>query len=222
MKRLFVFFVVFLLLFVVGCSDDTEVETQTESMGKPAEAGTAAETIAEDTMAGAVEDVAEDSFNTMKEIMARNVPMKCTWEFNEGGQKMSGETIVKGDKFKSESRTQGMTFSASSDGEWMYIWDSIKPAGTKIRLADMEEMGEGPQADSQPGSFSASSLEASYDYKCNPTVVSDSEFKPPSGKQFNDFSEFMKISEQLNQQMEAGEEINMEDLQKQLEAMQQG
>ncbi len=182
MKKLIVILII-LSLLVVGCGSE-EVKTTTTT-------GATESNVAVDAGAGEEEKGAiESTFSNLKEAMAAAVPMKCTWSYSDQGNEMEGVTTVSGKKFNSEVKFEGegqsFTSNTISDGTYMYFWSDM-PGSKPMKLTVPDD-----QATSAPseGSAQMMDLEANYNYKCAPTVVSPSTFSPPN-MEFTDMDAMM-------------------------------
>ena len=196
MKRLLTILLVVLLLGIAGCGGDAEpaadtgVETGKASSDAP--------------VAAAADDKEESISGSIKDLMARSVPMKCTWSFSAEGMDSSGTAYVNGDKYSTQISADGETFNFISDGDYIYIWNTIQPKGTKMSIEAMEEMGADTEAgDVEAGSMSMDTLEADYDYKCAPWIVSNSKFVPPSNVEFQDMTEMMQQMQEFAEDFDA-------------------
>ncbi|MFC1753545.1 hypothetical protein ACFL96_09170, partial [Thermoproteota archaeon] len=142
-------------------------------------------------------------------IMARAVPLKCSWDFTMEGESASGTVYVKGDKFRSEVLVSGETAYSMSDGTHMYSWSTMQADGMKFRMDSFEE----PETKQDIGDFKesgsdAQDLNTEYDYKCTPWVVSSSKFVPPGDVKFADMTETMQ---QMAEMGSGGDMGGMED-----------
>ena len=93
MKRLLTIMLLVLVLAIAGCG------------GPAAEAETTTETGAAESKAEVKSDDSEESFTgSLTALMAKAVPMKCTWDYSFEGESVSGTVYVKGEKFYSDLR----------------------------------------------------------------------------------------------------------------------
>lgn len=134
---------------------------------------------------------------SLKDLISSGMAQKCTWSFEEGqDNKMTGQILVKGKKFNQTSIVDGpqgqIEFRSVSDGEYVYSWSDNPAAGNMAFKMKLEESEN--QSSDNPGQIN---WENQYDFDCNSTVLSDSDFNPPQGIEFidmNDFAEQMKDS----------------------------
>jgi hypothetical protein len=125
---------------------------------------------------------------SLKDLVNLGVAQKCTWSFEEEGNQMTGQILVKGKKFNQVAKINGpqglMEFNSISDGEYVYSWSDDPAAGGmafKIKLEESEEQ----TADNQ-GQMDWNNQ---YDFDCSPTVLSDKDFTPPQGMEFMDMND---------------------------------
>jgi hypothetical protein len=133
------------------------------------------------------EQAGEEGFTgKLKDVIARNIPMKCTWSVGD----FSATGYVKGEKFYSEVMQKGKQGYMIMKDNCMWTWSKDEAQGVKMcfepeegedvwEMEDVEGMeGAGPPPD--------------VNLKCVPAVISDSKFVPPSNINFMDMSEMMK------------------------------
>jgi len=125
---------------------------------------------------------------SLKDLIKVGVAQKCTWDYQENGESMSGEVYVKGGKFKqtaiitNEEGTHKLNYIG--DGQDLYFWtDGANSFAFKTKL-DQEDQQVDP---SDPSTFDWSN---EYEFKCNPTVLSDADFALPSGIEFMSMDDF--------------------------------
>ena len=148
------------------------------------------------------EESANSSFS-LRDLIAKNIPQKCTWSSNIDGTESKGTIIISGKKFKQDTNIKQDGFDyighTVSDGTYFYTWqeninkDSPNVA-MKMKLDAIEEDTDETESpsnspDSQSGNLD---LDQEYQYNCTPTVVSESDFQPPKDIEFVDYSQFMQ------------------------------
>ena len=146
-----------------------------------------------------------ESIKDMASAIASGGSYKCTYTV-EGAK---ADIWIKGEKFKSTVKAQGMVFNSISDGEWAYIWRNGEKEGMKNNLDEMKQL-QGDTQDQGQDSNSYQDIETiakmSTNVDCRPDVLPASTFQPPAGIEFKDFGESMKkMQEELTKQMEQGQ-----------------
>ena len=115
-------------------------------------------------------------------------------------------------------------------GDWVYMWDKETKKGTKMNMKEIEEMtgGYDDEYEEEEGDFESMAEEwdeGDVDYDCHEIKEPRNIFEEPKGIEFKDFSEmmggFMDASDKIQEQAEAGEEIDMEELEKMMQGFQQ-
>mgnify|MGYP007044106072 CR=1 FL=1 len=102
------------------------------------------------------------------------------------------------------------TGSMINDGEWAYMWNGKN--GNKFNLKEIQQ-GANPSANSQDETTNwkdwAKGMEANgANYDCNPTVVTDADFTPPSDVEFQDLNALMKSFQQVPANSDVPIDIN--------------
>jgi hypothetical protein len=183
MKKLFAAIAVLMLAMLAACG----TQETAPPAGEPApvaEEPTAAPEAAAAPAEAAPEETKPSVFKSLKDVISASAAMKCTWTDAKGN---SGEMKVKGKQYRMDARGEGGIAHIVSDGAYMYLWSDGQQEGVKIALDEVEQLqGQyGGQASPTPD------MEAEMDYSCSPTIVSASDFTPPSGIQFTDMGEMM-------------------------------
>lgn len=154
----------------------------------------------------------ENITGNLKSLLGMNKSLKCTWSMNDEGIKNEGVTYVKGNKSRSEMKTeipeQGeMNVISITDGEWFYSWDTKTKQGTKMKLTEMEtEIAEAPESNNDQGETEMNyeqMMEQNINYQCQATNIDDVMFVPPTDAQFVDLTESLKEMEEQAEQMKA-------------------
>lgn len=147
------------------------------------------------------EDKTENSSFSLRELIAQNVPQKCTYSGSNQEGSFTSEIIISGKKFNQvityKSAEGEEKINSISDGEYVYTWGSHATGGTfatKLK-ADFDtestpEMEENPETVGDI-SESQTDLDSKFDGKCSPTVVTDANFQPPKDVKFEDYSKFL-------------------------------
>lgn len=137
---------------------------------------------------------------SIRQLIAKNIPQKCTYTGTSEEGSYDSDIIISGKKFK-----QTITFKSNegqekinsiSDGEYIYTWGTHSTGttfATKLKADfDTTETPEVEKEDSV-GDMSGTSvdLDADFEGKCSPVVVSDADFQPPKDVQFQDYTQMM-------------------------------
>jgi len=137
---------------------------------------------------------------SLKDLISQGVSQKCTWEYNQDGQKSSGEMLIKGNKFNQTIKVNnpnGQTdFKSISDGQWLYTWSNDSTTGNmafKTKLEDPQNSTD--QSNNQ--SSSGVNWDQQYDFHCSPTVTTDSDFQPPKDINFLDMNDYLESMQKL-------------------------
>ena len=147
------------------------------------------------------EDKSDTSSFSLRELIAKNIPQKCTYSGSNQEGSFTSEIIISGKKFNQvityKSAEGEEKINSISDGEYVYTWGSHSTGGTfatKLK-ADFDtkstpETEENPEAVGDI-SESQTDLDSKFDGKCSPTVVTDANFQPPKDVKFEDYSKFL-------------------------------
>ncbi len=138
---------------------------------------------------------------SLRQLIAQNVPQKCTYTGTNQEGSFQSEIIINGQKFK-----QTLTINTGvgqeilntiSDGEYIYTWgDHVtgESFATKFK-ADFANSSDDQADDASltDGDMLESQLDLDTDYQgeCSPTTISDSDFQPPTNIEFEDYSKFL-------------------------------
>jgi len=138
---------------------------------------------------------------SIRELIAKNIPQKCIYTGSNQEGSYDSEIIISGKKFKQiityKSAEGQEKINSISDGEYVYTWGTHSTGttfATKLKADfDATTAPEVEKTDESIGDMSGSSvdLDADFDGKCSPTVVSDADFQPPKDIQFQDYSKMM-------------------------------
>jgi len=144
----------------------------------------------------------KNSSFSLRQLIAQNIPQKCTYSGQNEEGSFNSEIIINGNKFNQvityKSAEGEEKINSISDGEYVYTWGSHSTGGTfatKLKAEfDTEstpEVNDDQESISQEISESQVDLDADYQGQCSPTVVSDSDFQPPKDIKFEDYSKFL-------------------------------
>jgi hypothetical protein len=144
-------------------------------------------------------DSSKSSFS-LRELIAQNIPQKCTYTGTSQDGTFESEIIISGKKFnqviKTKSTDGEQTINSVSDGEYVYTWGSHATGGTfAIKLKADFDTKATPSTEETTGQNVAASqvdLDTDYQGKCSPTVVTDANFQAPKDIKFEDYSKFLE------------------------------
>jgi len=159
---------------------------------------------------------------SLKNALTAGQSLRCNYEMN--GDQIT--TLIKGNKYKidgmgsmGEANNGGMV----SDGTFMYMWDDETKKGTKYDIKVVQEMGKDSQEETENNDYSqfdfqewAETQEGKYKIDCQPVVLTDAEFTPPSDVTFQDLTQTMIQLNEMSKKMQANpnQMPNSEDLEK--------
>ena len=140
---------------------------------------------------------------SLRELIAQNIPQKCTWSGQNEEGSFTSEMIISGKKFNQtisyKSDAGEEKINSISDGEYVYTWGKHGNGGTfatklKADFDTKTDMPEQQETTETIGDVSQSQtdLDAKFDGDCKPTVVTDANFQPPKDVKFEDYSKFME------------------------------
>lgn len=145
------------------------------------------------------EESANSSFS-LRDLIAKNIPQKCTWTSNQEGSESTGTMVISGNKFKQEVTVKedntDLVINSISDGTYIYTWQEkagkvSSDMAIKMKLDSFEDPGTNTNSDN-PTSVGTIDMDQEYQYNCSPVIVSDSDFQPPKDVEFADYSQFMQ------------------------------
>lgn len=148
----------------------------------------------------AQKEPATSSFS-LRDLIAKNIPQKCTWLSNVEGSESTGTMIISGKKFNQQAtiKQESQTFTTHSicDGVYIYSWqdsqDKTRPnVAIKMKLEAVESPKEDSPSSDNSTSVKTVDLDQQYQYNCAPAVVSESDFQPPKDIEFVDYSQFLE------------------------------
>jgi hypothetical protein len=139
----------------------------------------------------AVESVEDDPgtlYGSLKEALARRVPMKCLYEDAQGNSSVG---YLKGEKYYGEITSAAGTGFIIVKDNCIWSWTKDEDKGFKMCFDPMEGEAAGE------GEASIWDNEALYqdELNCSPAVVADSQFDPPVEVEFFGFEELGNLFE---------------------------
>jgi len=144
---------------------------------------------------------------SLRDLIAKNIPQKCTWSSIQEESESTGTMIISGNKFKQEITVKeddtDLVVNSISDGTYIYTWQEkdgkVSPdMAIKMKLDTFENPDKDTASNDNPTLAGTVDLDQQYQYNCSPTIVSESDFQPPKDVKFADYSQFMKdIQSQL-------------------------
>ena len=152
------------------------------------------------------EDKSDTASFSLRELIAKNIPQKCTYTGSNEEGSYTSDIIISGKKFKQtivyKSAEGEEKINSISDGEYVYTWGTHSAGSTfATKLKADFDATKAPEVekDDSVGDMSGTSvdLDANFDGKCSPTVVSDTDFQPPKDVQFQDYSKMMEDWQKL-------------------------
>ena len=141
------------------------------------------------TPAGPAQETSGGPFSgTLQAAVALGVPMKCTYTVE--GTEVEG--WIKGKQYRGKIKDQqGQMGEMLMKDSCMWTWDETKGQGVKICF-DPEENKD----IWEPGTWEATETDGAQppdvEYHCNPAVVTDALFQPPTNIEFTDLDQMMQ------------------------------
>lgn len=144
-------------------------------------------------------DSASSTFS-LRQLIAQNVPQKCTYSGTDESGSYETEIVINGDKFnqtvKVKSPQGESTLHTISDGEYYYTWGVSNGQNFANKMkANFDNSEDSQDYEEEEESFDRESdinLDEDFHGTCTPTTVSDSDFQAPSDIQFTDYSQLME------------------------------
>lgn len=132
---------------------------------------------------------------SLADLLGLGEKVKCSMKVDEE-EKMEAVVYVSGKKFKQEMKTEGQEITVLSDGEWMYMWNSMMPkTGTKMKLEELKNENSGG---GEPVSGNVD-MDKKFKMECVPWNAGANDFAIPAGVEFKDATaEMNKLQEKLN------------------------
>lgn len=130
----------------------------------------------------------------LKDALTLGQSMKCTWSQDADN---FGTAYIKDEKVRTDVTTDGKAAHSIMVDNCTWVWEEGKTEGMKMcyEPTEMEAMEEevtemgGMEEIPEEYSYQAPDI----DYTCQPAVVSDSMFNPPSGVNFINPQEMMGL-----------------------------
>ena len=173
--------------------------------------------------------------NSLSDWFGGDEVVKCTIKSPEGDIVVTtkGEDVyMEGVPFVS-SDSQGEMPDAVNGvmltlGDWTYMWDKVTKKGTKINNKEMEEMmgdyeDEEMEDEDEFSEMSEEWEESGFEYDCREIKEDKDMFREPSDVEFNNLNDMMGGLKNMNDIMggqDAGEEMDMDQLEKMFQGMQ--
>jgi hypothetical protein len=139
---------------------------------------------------------------SLRELIAQNIPQKCTYTGSNQEGNFESEIIINGDKFNqtvksTNSDGQEVTMHTISDGEYYYTWgvSQGQAFATKMKANFGSEAKDDQDYQAEEESFDQeASIDLDNDFQgtCSPTTVSDADFQAPTDVKFQDYSQMME------------------------------
>lgn len=138
---------------------------------------------------------------SLRDLIAKNIPQKCTWTSTQEGLESNGTMVISGNKFKQEINLKedndSFKMYSISDGTYIYTWQEKdgkinSDMAFKMKLDTFESPDKDVASSDAPPSVGSVDMDQEYQYNCTPTMVSDSDFQPPKEVEFTDYSQFLE------------------------------
>lgn len=149
----------------------------------------------------------KESFSfSLRDLIAQNIPQKCTYSGSNEEGSFDSEIIISGKKFNQtityKSAEGEEKINSISDGQYVYTWGAHSAVDTfAIKLKADFDTKSAPETNTQSAgqeiAESQVDLDTNYQGKCSPTVVTDTNFQPPKDIQFQDYTQMMEDFEKL-------------------------
>lgn len=137
---------------------------------------------------------------SLKELLAKNIAQKCTWQTSVESGNGQGEIIISGNKFKQTVKVNGpmgeTEFFGLSDGEWFYSWSKDSVTDNMAIKMKMDQVQGSDNQESSEFTKNQINFDEEFSYNCQPAVVNESDLVVPKDIKFTDFGEFMKQFQQ--------------------------
>lgn len=136
---------------------------------------------------------------SLSSVISSGVSQSCEFVFSNDGSVIAGKFYISGNKFRNDFETNlkvgsGADFKTSviRDGEYAYTWSQALKAGTKIKINNLTQELNIPQANAD-NTVDLFNPQYQIKYKCKPWVVDQSIFTPPSDVKFINVNESLDI-----------------------------
>ena len=145
----------------------------------------------------------KNSSFSLRQLIAQNIPQKCTYSGQNEEGSFNSEIIISGNKFNQvityKSAEGEEKINSISDGEYVYTWGNHSTGGTfatKLKADFSENATNTPEIKDNAeaiGNLSETQtdLDSKFEGDCSPTIVTDANFQPPKDIKFEDYSKFL-------------------------------
>ena len=144
--------------------------------------------------------VEEKNTFSLKELLAKNIAQKCTWQLSGEDGVGQGEIIISGNKFKQTIKTEGpmgeTEFIGISDGEWFYTWSNDSVTDNMAFKMKIDQTKEQAESDATQVASGKIDWDQEYSYNCQPTTISEADLAIPSDIKFVDINELVNQFQQ--------------------------
>lgn len=142
---------------------------------------------------------------TLRDLLARNLPMECSFTRTDEAGTTSGTVYLSGKKMRGDfemTQSDGAQVSSSviRDGEYGYTWTSQQPQGMKMKLDESDVVTEDEESSEKKQEPFALDKE-DVDYTCKPWRADNSMFVPPSNIEFVDISKQVEQIQDVSDQL---------------------
>lgn len=131
----------------------------------------------------------EKHSGTLEKMMSLGLPLKCSWKRDDN---YYGTAYVKGEQSYSEISMEGKTAKVIVKDDCMWNWQEGDSQGFKMCFEDTEIEEDSTAQDQESTSMGQMQPPADINYNCQPAVLADSKFDPPSGVKFMTMEEMMR------------------------------
>ncbi|HPT66092.1 MAG TPA: hypothetical protein PK257_02160 [Candidatus Woesebacteria bacterium] len=142
----------------------------------------------------------EKSTFSLRELLAKNIAQKCTWQTSGEQGNGQGEIIISGNKFKQTIKVESPTglseFISVSDGEWLYTWSNDSTTDNMAFKMKLDQQSDSTSDDNMQVASNRVDLDQELSYNCQPTTINEADFSVPKDIKFTDFSEFINQFQQ--------------------------
>lgn len=134
---------------------------------------------------------------SIRDLVAKGIPQKCTLEYSDGEMTTSSETWIKDGKFKqimqvSSPESGKRVVNTISDGDYVYTWEDGSSNGNKIKI---EKSVESQETNRETVDLQ---MNDQFEYKCAPAAIVEADFSLPANVEFKDLNaELKKLQEQF-------------------------
>lgn len=144
--------------------------------------------------------VEEKTTFSLKELLAKNIAQKCTWQLSGEEGTGQGEIIINGNKFKQTLKVEGpmgeTEFIGISDGEWFYTWSNDSVTDNMAFKMKLDQTQDQTESDATQVAGGRIDWDQEYNYNCQPTTISEADLALPSGVDFVDINELVNQFQQ--------------------------